>query len=181
MNNTALERKDNTPRVYFADLADYNSGILRGFWLDLPGLSKDEILERVDSFLKARGHEEWAIHDYENLPRIGEWEPIENLVAITEAIEEMGFDVVNGYLSCFDSPDDYSELLEKIQERYAGTYTSLIDYAYQYIDDTGLLADVPETITNYFDYESFARDMELGGDIYVHEASYNEKIIFHSY
>jgi len=40
-----------------------------------------------------------------------------------------------------------------------------IEYAEQYIDDTGMLAEMPENLRFYFDTEAFARDMVLGGDI----------------
>lgn len=38
-------------------------------------------------------------------------------------------------------------------------------YAEDYIEDTGLLAEIPEHLQFYFDVERFARDMVLGGDI----------------
>ena len=33
------------------------------------------------------------------------------------------------------------------------------------MEDTGQLNALPENLRNYFDYEAFARDAELGGDI----------------
>lgn len=38
-------------------------------------------------------------------------------------------------------------------------------YAEQYIEDTGLLDEMPENLRYYFDTEAFARDMLLSGDI----------------
>jgi len=40
-----------------------------------------------------------------------------------------------------------------------------IEYAESYLDDTGLLDQMPENLRYYFDTEAFARDMLLGGDI----------------
>lgn len=51
---------------------------------------------------------------------------------------------------------------------YCGEYDSVTAYAESWVDDTGMLADVPENIARYFDYEAFGRDMELGGDITEH-------------
>ena len=31
-----------------------------------------------------------------------------------------------------------------------------------------MLSGVPEMVQRYFDFESFGRDMELGGDIWTH-------------
>lgn len=42
---------------------------------------------------------------------------------------------------------------------------SAIDYVYFYIEETGMLDQMPETLKVYFDYESFARDLLIGGDI----------------
>ena len=38
-------------------------------------------------------------------------------------------------------------------------------YAENYIEDTGLLDEMPENLRYYFDVEAFARDMLLSGDI----------------
>lgn len=38
-----------------------------------------------------------------------------------------------------------------------------IEYAYQYVEDTGMLANAPATLERYFDYEAFARDLFLEG------------------
>lgn len=48
---------------------------------------------------------------------------------------------------------------------YVGTYDNEIDWAYEYIDDTGMLDSMPENLRNYFDYAAFLRDCSMGGDI----------------
>ena len=57
-----------------------------------------------------------------------------------------------------------SDALEKCDEvaLYDGP---LIDAASQLFDDV-YLADVPEAVRPYIDYEAFARDCRLGGDMY---------------
>ncbi|MBL4617758.1 MAG: antirestriction protein ArdA [Robiginitomaculum sp.] len=42
---------------------------------------------------------------------------------------------------------------------------SVLDYAISYLEDTGLLDQIPENLRYYFDTESFARDLERNGDI----------------
>ncbi len=56
-----------------------------------------------------------------------------------------------------DSLDNYQDAMV-----YPGT---LKDYAEQYIDDTGALDGLPENLRYYFDYDAFARDLQLGGDM----------------
>lgn len=40
-----------------------------------------------------------------------------------------------------------------------------IEYAHSFIEDTGLLDQIPENLRFYFDTEKFARDMVIGGDV----------------
>jgi antirestriction protein len=37
-----------------------------------------------------------------------------------------------------------------------------VEYAYQYVEETGMLANAPATLERYFDYEAFARDLFFG-------------------
>jgi len=39
------------------------------------------------------------------------------------------------------------------------------EYAEEYIESTGLLAEVPESLRFYIDIDSFARDLRIGGDV----------------
>lgn len=67
-----------------------------------------------------------------------------------------------GWHHAFDSWD---ELTEKFVDAYAGEWNSPEDWATEYIDGTGLLSEVPESLRYYIDYETFARDAEMSGDI----------------
>jgi len=42
--------------------------------------------------------------------------------------------------------------------------SSILDYVYDYIDDTGLLNNLPESLCCYFDYERLASDLEASGE-----------------
>ena len=42
---------------------------------------------------------------------------------------------------------------------------SVIEYTENYIEECGLLDQIPENLRFYFDTESYARDLVLGGDI----------------
>ena len=60
-------------QIYIASLSDYNAGILHGEWINLEGLSVDDIQDKINAILKAspiakkygEPAEEWAIHDFE--------------------------------------------------------------------------------------------------------------------
>ena len=54
---------------------------------------------------------------------------------------------------------------------------SAIEYAESYIEDTGLLNEMPENLRYYFDTEAFARDLLLGGDIAELEVDRTQYIV----
>ena len=59
---------------------------------------------------------------------------------------------------------DMSNILENIDDVYLFEGTAK-EYAEQYLEDTGLLEEIPESLRFYFDTESFARDLLYSGDI----------------
>lgn len=54
-----------------------------------------------------------------------------------------------------------------IEEEYAGQYDTLEGFAEEYMGDSGQLADIPDNLHCYFDFEKFGRDLEIGGDIFT--------------
>lgn len=54
---------------------------------------------------------------------------------------------------------------------------SVLDYAYELVDDLGMLNDMPENLRHYFDYESFARDLEISGDVDVFEYNGTQYVV----
>lgn len=170
---------NETPRIYVADLAAYNAGELVGEWIELsPDTHADDIYETVDSILRrgeiivaadvqdyveASPHEEYAIHDYEGFGpiRINEYD---SFGTILEHVERMA-----------DDPDRYFAYLEHCGEHYAdgydpgdviGPWDSMLDIAYEHVESY-ILPDIPDgarqTVENYFDFEAFARDLEMEG------------------
>lgn len=170
------------PRIYVACLASYNNGVLHGKWIDATQSAEDiraaiaDVL-RSSKFPNVTLHdsdgleyasaEEWAIHDYEGFGscKLSESEDIDTVAELAEAIEDNG-DIYSAYV---DHVGQRYASVEGFKEDYQGAYASLEAYAESYIEDTGMLQGVPDTIARYFDYESFARDLELGGDVYTIE------------
>ena len=48
--------------------------------------------------------------------------------------------------------------LDDLDDKYEGHFDSDEDWAWEYIESTGMLSDVPDTLKNYFDVERWARD-----------------------
>ena len=88
-----------------------------------------------------------------------------NLEQWFNAFEDLdGEDLVKAiYLSEYLS-ESISDILDKLDEvcLYEGRAK---DYAESYLDDSGILNEMPENLRYYFDVEAFAQDMLLSGDI----------------
>lgn len=56
------------------------------------------------------------------------------------------------------------DILDRLDEviLFEGTVR---DYAEDYMESTGLLSEVPESLRFYIDIEAFARDLRIGGDV----------------
>lgn len=128
---------DNAPQIYVADLQAYNNGKLVGQWFNLLDYNDaDELMEAIQDMLKESGGEEYAVHDYENLPRsmyseyMGEkdFEEIYQMIDLARDKDlplEVVMEVVN----------DYGE--NAVDEFY-GVYDSEEDFAEQMVDDLGI-------------------------------------------
>jgi antirestriction protein len=156
------------PRIYVACLASYNSGVLHGAWIDVTDV--DQVKEEIQAMLAKSKHspaEEYAIHDYEGFEgiKLGEYEDIARLVEIANAIDEHG----EVFTVAYANFGDVEEAIEAATDHYAGTFRTLEDWAEQFLDDTGAFQDAPDVLKNYFDYEKYALDAELGGDVWTAE------------
>ena len=57
------------------------------------------------------------------------------------------------------------------EDAYVGQYDSERDFAEELVDDTGMLADAPDFLLTYFDYDAFARDLFMT-DYYMSDSGY---------
>ena len=171
----------NECRVYIACLAAYNAGILHGKWVDVDGLTVDELQSEINAVLAAspeEGAEEWAIHDHEGFHGLikGEWPNLEDVCKWAELIAEHGeaialYGAYNGI--------DTDELESRFLDSYRGEWDSFQDYVEQTCDDIGYLENVPDHIKYHIDWESVAREWSYdhfeekaaGGGVHVFDAN----------
>lgn len=173
------------PQIYVASLTDYNNGILHGTWLEA-AVEPDELQAGITAMLKespttrryGEPAEEWAIHDHEGFGplRIGEYHSPEWITKAANGITEHGMAfaawLANGHGN-LEELEDSERFEEQFEEQFLGHWDSAVDYAGQLLDDFGLEEAidraVPEGLRSYvrIDSESFAHDLELGGDITV--------------
>ena len=150
-------KQDNDSQIYVACLASYNSGILHGKWIE-PENDLEDLKEQINKVLKSSpipNAEEYAIHDYNNFPNLGEYPNLEDIIKVVDAINEHGADEINAFLSNYQIED-----LDSFSDMFVGEYSSFSEYAEQMAEDT-ILIDCPEHIKSYFDYQKFERDLSM--------------------
>lgn len=164
-------------KIYVADLAAYNNGVLHGVWIkDL--LDIREIEQQVTKMLQRspiNNAEEYAIHDYEGFGEleIGEFASLNRINQVAMFLDEYPDcgDIVLSY--CNGDIDEANRLLE---DCYQGTYDSIEDYAQEIGEEC---YSIPNALKYYIDWKSFAHDMLLSGDIHVVEKQ-NKLLVFSS-
>ena len=67
-------------------------------------------------------------------------------------------------LAEYSGYSDLDDILSNLEDVMLFEGTPL-EYAHEFIEDTGMLNEMPENLRYYFDTEAFARDMVMGGDI----------------
>lgn len=158
---------NDTPRIYVACLASYNEGKLFGQWIDLD-IGYEFVQESIRDMLAdspSQG-EEWAIHDYENIPfHVSEWEDIPELCETIETLLSCDYDrdlviEVKEYFGF-----SFSEAVEYLEDNYVGEYENLGEWAEDFLNETGQLCDLDKNLIYYFDYDAYGRDSEINGDI----------------
>lgn len=157
-----------TPRIYIACLAAYNNGKLHGRWINA-NQEPREIWAEISSVLKTspeRGSEEWAMHDYEGFGEIhlSECPDIAHVSTIARLIQDHGEAFTLWYQSQDGHGFDTEGLEEKFSEQWQGAHDSESSFADHLLEETGHLNELPEWARNYFDFESYARDLRFGGD-----------------
>lgn len=147
--------------VYIANLGKYNEGELVGDWFTFP-IDEEKVKERIGL---NELYEEYAIHDTENFPvDIGEYVSISELNRMYEMIEELPEYIVgnlNVFISHYGTLEEVVEHADEIY--YYPDCDTMNDVAHYYIDELGMLNEVPEYLRNYIDYDAYGRDLKIGG------------------
>lgn len=167
-----------TPRIYVACLASYNNGTLHGAWIDCTDV--DQMATDIAKMLAAsptESAEEYAIHDTEGFgdahSLIREHTDLTTIAELAEGITEHGdaWAAYVAYQGDVDAASDY-------EDAYRGQWDTFAEYAADFVDSTGMLSGIDNTIARYFDYDTFAHDLKYDhivcddgtGGIYVFSA-----------
>lgn len=152
---------ENTPRVYVACLGCYNEGRHTGSWVVADQLEwRYEIAEGMNPDINKSctilHHDEWAIHDYDGVPNLGEHPDIPYLIKVMRCIEEHGEPFFEWFNLDPYNKSHHDDLSEAFQEAYCGEYESEEDFAAQHAESMGYITPYSQNpLLMYVDYEWF--------------------------
>jgi len=163
--------RNETPKIYVADLAAYVNGHLHGRWIDA-NQAPEDIHEEIREMLAdspVAGAEEFALHDQEGFGSVSfsEYEDIEAVSALAELISEFGEAVASTVWNHVSG--NAAEAQRLLEDCYQGSWDSLEAWAEELLSSSGELDQVPESLRPYIDVEAYARDLELNGDVFTVE------------
>lgn len=157
-------------QIYVANLRAYNEGKLVGEHIT-PDSDPDTLGEQIIEAIGGDPDDEWAIHDYENFPDLGEHPSIRDIATVARMQEDHDPEAVEAAIGLEPDVDDAADLLD---EGY-GVYDDEEAYAYEYVDGIGGVSQLgKDTITSYVDNRKLLRDLQhdvffvrAGGNIYA--------------
>lgn len=163
------------------NLGKYNEGELVYTRLVLPATT-EEIYAAYDEIGVADGtmYEESFISDYEtdiNGLSISEYASLDDLNELAEELENFDEYELEAFGAMLEYGYATDEALKKVQDgdyMYYSGCCSMAEVAEQYADETGLLANIPDDLCYYFDFEAYGRDMEINGHFIETDSGYIE-------
>ena len=139
------------------NLSSYAEGRLDFEWITLP-IDDDELVE-VFKRLNIDNEHEYFFTDWQGF-NLGEYVSISEANDIAYQIDELDEHEVNKLKAILEyEGGSIQEALEHIDNYEFYENMTLQDYARELVSDY----DLPELALNYFDYESFANDLEIDG------------------
>ena len=155
-----------TPAIYVGTYHKYNCGSLFGKWFDLTDFDdKSDFMEACHD-----------VHSNESDPELmfQDWEGIPEKFASESSVD---WDFIEAYKRAVDDGKDQAFVAwveytgecdyDQFEEAWCGEAASEEDYAYEFVQEHGLLSELPESLHIYFDYAEYSRDMFLNGLVFL--------------
>lgn len=121
--------------------------------------------------------EEWAAHDWdgEGLSGFGEYPDLDEVLTHVRMVSEHG----DAWIAYLGHVGAHHATEEGFSDSFAGAYDSPEDWAEEFLTDTGDLESIPKSLRYYFNFEAYARDARIGGDMAFVEHG-GTTYVFHS-
>ena len=159
-----MSTTETEARIYVGTYAKYNSGSIAGKWLDLSDYGdRDAFLEACRELHADESDPELMFQDFEGIPE----GMISESSIEAELWEWLALDDDDKTLLAVYRADVTDGTIEQARDAFAGRGRSLEDWVEEFLADTGELDAIPEKLRNYFDYAAYARDLQLGGDVFT--------------
>lgn len=157
--------------IYLTNLGKYNEDFLVGKWVELPCYDFEKVFDEIGI---NEEYEEYFITDFEtdvNGLTVGEYDDLEELNDLAEAIEENPEAAEALIYFGYETAEEIREHMDDViyittpktfetEEEAVGWY---------YAEEINCL-EMPDFIKNYFDYESYGRDIMIDGSFYTAES-----------
>ena len=147
------------PAIYCGTYHKYNNGSLDGAWLELEAFDSYEEFYEICALLHDDEEDpEFMFQDYQGFP--SEWydesdmeESFDKIIEYCQMTEDER-EAFDAYYEC-TGDDDRAQF----EERYRGQYDSEEDFAEELIAERYDLDRMMGSLSSYFDYEAYARDL----------------------
>lgn len=163
-------------QIYIADLESYNSGFLKGEWIELP-TDKENVNDAILRQSK-NGQSDFAIHDYELPFEISEYTDPIKVNEICETIEDLDLNryliehLESSYGIDFKSTDTYT-LKNHLDNVYTLEASNNNEFAqnYMYLFYEELLENMPWELSYSIDYDTVFNKLQMTMSITKNEDS----------
>ena len=152
----------DSPALYCGTYGKYNSGDLRGMWVNVSAFGSYEYFIDFCKAINADEEDpELMFQDFANIPdslyheSMGE-EEFNNLLKYCDLCDEYNVLAVDDFLE-FYSPED----LDRIPDSHVGVYDSRDDFAKEKAIEDFNPEKIMGDFADYFDYDAYARDLFL--------------------
>jgi antirestriction protein len=162
--------------IFITDLQAYNGGHLVGKWIQLP-LPQEELSQALSEVLRegetvsgTDNHEEVFITDYEAEIVIGEYDDIQRLNELAEAMEAFSDeDLLKLRLLSHEGYNE-REVIDNGLDSYDvdiydfrdnKSFTDTFELLAESFVEEGLFGEIPKALEFYIDYERIARDLRM--------------------
>lgn len=177
---------------FITNLGKYNKGELIGKWIKFP-IDENELQDVLKEigcyYVDENGiehnaeYEEYFFTDWNcemACSEFGEYPSIDAVNELASRLNALNDDeqeyiklIMDGHTSDINTA---LEIVETNSYIIWNDCFSMSDVASNYVEETGMLQNVPSTIANYFDYEALGRDMDIEGTFLEGDGYYLEII-----
>ena len=153
-------------QIYIADLEAYNSGYLKGEWIELP--TENEEIENVIFRQSKSGQSDFAIHDYELPFEIGEYTDPFKVNELCETIKDLDLNMhliehlEYSYGIDFKNTDTYTlkNYLDNVYTIEASNNNEFAqNYTYEFYEE--LIEKLPWELSYSIDYETVFNKLQM--------------------